>query len=136
MLAAKAPLGFAMAGETDDRQFGVKHGFDGAHGGELFSGPSERRVAMSVEWQGDHRLLTHEKVAFEQELERLGLDPDNFLVEVRREPDMKSVGASGAIRYNVYITDVAHPEHETCKLHGGHDKDWIAQYGKIVTRYR
>jgi hypothetical protein len=30
---------------------------------------------MSVEWQGDHRLLTDEKVAFERELKRLGLDP-------------------------------------------------------------
>ena len=91
---------------------------------------------MSVEWQGDHKLLTHEKVAFEQELERLGLDPANFLVEVRREPEVKRAEAPEAMRYNVYITDVAHPEHETCKLHGGQGKDWIAQYAKIVNRYR
>jgi len=51
---------------------------------------------MSVEWQGDHRLLTDEKVAFERSS----------------------------------ITDLAHPEHETCKLHGGHSKDWIGQYGR------
>jgi hypothetical protein len=91
---------------------------------------------MAVEWQGDHKLLTHEKAAFEQELERHGLDPSNFLVEVRREPDVKGAEGSNAIRYDLYVTDTAHPEHETCKLHGGHGKDWIGQYGKIVTKYR
>jgi hypothetical protein len=91
---------------------------------------------MSVEWQGDHKVLTHEKAAFEQELKRLGLDPDNFLVEVRRESDTKAAEPPDAMRYNVYITDVAHPERETCKLNGGRGKDWIAQYGKIVTKYR
>jgi len=24
---------------------------------------------------------------------------------------------------------------ETCKLHGGHSKDWIGQYGKLVVRH-
>lgn len=91
---------------------------------------------MSVEWQGDHRLLTDEKVAFERELKRLGFDPSNFLVEVRREPDDgKRADTSGATRYTVFITDLAHPEHETCKLRGGHSKDWIGQYGKIVVRH-
>ncbi len=91
---------------------------------------------MSVEWQGDHRLLTDEKVAFERELKRLSFDPSDFLVEVRREPDVKGPDTSGAMRYTVFITDLAHPEHETCKLHGGHGKDWIGQYGKIIMRHR
>jgi hypothetical protein len=91
---------------------------------------------MSVEWQGDHKLLTDEKVAFERELKRLGLDPSNFLVEVRREPDVEGAEAPAAIRYMVFITDLAHLENETCKLHGGQGKDWIGQYGKIVMRHR
>ena len=91
---------------------------------------------MSVEWQGDHKLLADEKGAFELELQRLGLDPTNFLVEVRREPDVGGAKAPDAIRYTVFITDLAHLEHETCKLHGGHGKDWIEQYGKIVARHR
>ena len=91
---------------------------------------------MSVEWQGDHKLLVDEKVAFERELKRLGLDPSNFLVEVRREPDVEGADAPDAIRYNVFITDLANLQHETCKLHGGQGKDWIGQYGKIVTRQR
>jgi hypothetical protein len=37
---------------------------------------------MPVEWQGDHKLLGGEKPAFERELNRLGLEPSNFLVEV------------------------------------------------------
>jgi len=91
---------------------------------------------MSIEWQGDHKLLTHEKTAFELELKRLGRDPDNFLVEVRRDSEVKGAESADAMQYSVYITDVAHPEHETCKLHGGHGKDWIGQYGKIVSKYR
>ena len=91
---------------------------------------------MSIEWQGDHKLLVDEKLAFEGELKRLGLDPGNFLVEVRREPDAEGAGVPGAVRYDVFVTDLAHLEHETCKLHGGHGKDWIAQYAKIVTRHR
>jgi len=91
---------------------------------------------MSVEWQGDHKLLADEKVAFERELKRLGLDPNNFLVEIRREPDGEGADAPAAIQYNVFISDLAHPEHETCKLRGGHGRDWIGQYGKIVMRHR
>ena len=93
-------------------------------------------VTMSVEWQGDHKLLGDEKASFERELERLGLKPDNFLVEVRREPDVEGVAGQSAIRYTVFISDVAHPERETCKLHGGHGKDWIGRYGKIVAGNR
>jgi hypothetical protein len=91
---------------------------------------------MPVEWQGDHKLLGALKSQFERELERLGFDPGNFLVEVRREPDVEGAQGSDAIRYSVYISDVAHPEHETCNLHGGHGKDWIGRYGKIVTSHR
>jgi hypothetical protein len=80
---------------------------------------------MSVEWQGDHKLLTDEKVAFERELKRLGLDPSNFLVEVRREPDVEGADGPAAMRYMVFITDLAHLEHETCNLHGGQGKDWM-----------
>ena len=91
---------------------------------------------MSVEWQGDHKLLEDEKVAFERELKRLGLDPSNFLVEVRSEPGVAGAEAPNAIRYSVFITDLANLDRETCKLHGGGDKDWVGQYGKIVMRHR
>jgi len=91
---------------------------------------------MHVIWQGDHQLLGDEKSRRERELERLGLDPSNYLVEVRRQPDVDGGDRPDGPRYNLYISDVAHPEHETCRLHGGHGRDWIAQYVKIVTRYR
>ena len=91
---------------------------------------------MSVEWQGDHKLLGDEKATFERELERLGFDPGNFLVEVRREPDVVAAEEPDAIRYTVFISDVVHPERETCKVHGGHGKDWIGRYGKIATGNR
>jgi hypothetical protein len=89
---------------------------------------------MPVEWQGDHKLLGDEKPAFERELKRLGLEPNNFLVEVRREREVEGGGGADAMRYSVYISDVAHPEHETCKLHGGNGKDWVGQYARIVKR--
>lgn len=91
---------------------------------------------MPVEWQGDHKLLGDEKLAFERELKRLGFDPSDFLVEVRREPDVEGAHGHHAVRYNVFITDVAHPERDTCKLHGGHGKDWIARFGKIIMSHR
>lgn len=91
---------------------------------------------MSIEWQGDHKLLGEEKAAFESELERLGIDPGHLLVEVRREPDAQGAVGHEAIRYNVFISNVAHPERETCKLHGGHGRDWIGRYGKIVAGSR
>ena len=91
---------------------------------------------MPVEWQGDHKLLGDEKPAFERELKRLGFEPSNFLVEVRREPDRQGGGGPDAIRYSVFITDIAHLDRETCKLHGGKGKDWVAEYGKVVTRHR
>src|ERR1700674_795942 len=60
---------------------------------------------MHVEWQGDHRLLGDDvNQHFERELTRLGLDPNKFLVEVRREPDLPGADGLYAIRYDVYIT--------------------------------
>lgn len=91
---------------------------------------------MPVEWQGEHKLLGDEKARFERELKRLGLDPSNFLVEVRQEPDVEGEGGRDAIRYTVYISDTAHPDHETCKLLGGQGKDWVERYVKIQMRYR
>lgn len=91
---------------------------------------------MPVEWQGDHKLLGNEKQDFEREIERLGLDPSNFLVEVRREPDVEGTDGPNTTRYTVYITDLAHPEHDTCKLHGSSGKDWIGRYATIVTSHR
>ncbi len=89
---------------------------------------------MSVEWQGDHKLLGNdEKQGFERELTRMGLDPSNFLVEVRRETDPQG---SDGIHYNVFITDLKHPERDTCKLHGGHGKNWIAKFAQINTDSR
>jgi hypothetical protein len=88
---------------------------------------------MHVEWQGDHKLLdaSGEKEDFERELTRLGLDPTKFLAEVRREPDLP--GADG-LYYNVYITDLEHPDRETWMLEGGHSKNWIAQFAKARRR--
>ena len=88
---------------------------------------------MHVEWQGDHRLLEDdEKRDFERELTRLGLDPSKFLVEVRREPDLPGADGLHAIRYNVYITDLAHPDRDTWKLHGGQGEN----FGKMLVKLR
>jgi hypothetical protein len=90
---------------------------------------------MHVEWQGDHRLLGDDvKQDFERELTRLGLDPSKFLVEVRREPDLPGADGLHAIRYDVYITDLEHPDRDTWKLHGGHGENWIAQLAQIRRR--
>lgn len=91
---------------------------------------------MPVEWQGDHTLLGDERQKFEGELKRLGFDPGNFLVEVRREAEGEAAGGPAAAHYTVFISDLAHPEHDTCKLHGGPGKDWIGRYAKIVTSHR
>ena len=91
---------------------------------------------MHVEWQGDHRLLGDDvKQDFERELKRrLGFDPSKFLVEVRREPDLPGADGLNAIRYDVYITDLEHPDRDTTKLQGGHSENWIAQFAKIRRR--
>ena len=87
---------------------------------------------MSVEWQGDHKLLSNEeKQHFERELARMGLDPSKFLVQVRHEPDVAGADGIDAIRYNLFITDLEHLDRDTCKLHGGHGKNWIAQFSKL-----
>ena len=90
---------------------------------------------MHVEWQGDHRLLGDGvKQDFERELTRLGLDPSKFLVEVRREPDPPGVDGLAAIGYDVYITDLEHPDRDTSKLQGGHGENWIARFAQIHRR--
>ena len=91
---------------------------------------------MSVEWQGDHKLLdaSDEKEDFERELSRLGLDPSKFLAEVRREPDLPGADGLYTIRYNVYITDLEHPDRDTWKVEGGHGKNWIAQFAHARRR--
>lgn len=80
--------------------------------------------SMSAEWQGDHKLLdaSGEKQAFERELSRLGRDSSKFLVEVRRD----STGAN----YDIYVTDLEHPDRETSKLRGGPGENWVAQFVK------
>ena len=91
---------------------------------------------MSVEWQGDHKLLdaSGEKQDFERELTRLGFEPSKFLVEVRREPDLPGADGRYAIRYNIYVTDLDHTNRETLKLEGGHGENWIAEFSKARRR--
>ena len=87
---------------------------------------------MPVEWQGDHELLGDAKVDFERELRRLGFEAGDFLVQVRREPS----AGKAAIRYDVYINDLKHPERETWKLEGGPGKNWIAEFAAAVRHRR
>jgi hypothetical protein len=90
---------------------------------------------MHVEWQGDHRLLGDDvKQDFERELTRLGLDSSKFLAEVRREPDVPEAHGLDAIRYDVYITDLEHPDRDTWKLQGGQAENWIARFAQIRRR--
>jgi hypothetical protein len=90
---------------------------------------------MSVEWQGDHRLLGDDvKQDFERELTRLGLAPDKFLAEVRREPDLPDAAGRGAIRYNVYVSDLENPDRDTLTLRGGPGENWIAQFAQARRR--
>jgi hypothetical protein len=92
---------------------------------------------MSVEWQGDHKLLgKDEKQNFEHQLTRMGRDPSKFLVEVRRESDLPDADGAAAIRYNLIITDLEHLDRNTCKLHGGHRRNWIAKFAQINTPSR
>lgn len=90
---------------------------------------------MHTEWQGDHPLVADDvKQEFERALTRVGLDPGEFLVEVRRAPDLPAAKGHDAIRYDIYISDIEHPERETCKLHGGRDKNWIEQFVRFRAR--
>jgi hypothetical protein len=92
---------------------------------------------MHVEWQGDHKMLGDDvKQDFERELKKLGFDPSKFLVEIRREPAVEGADGLHALRYNVFISDLEHPDKETWKLHGGHDEKWIEQFRKIVLSRR
>jgi hypothetical protein len=56
------------------------------------------------------------------------------LAEVRREPDVPEAHGLDAIRYDVYITDLEHPDRDTWKLHGGQGENWIAQFAQIRRR--
>ena len=91
---------------------------------------------MSVQWQGDHKLLdkTREKQDFESELRRLGYDPSQFVVLVRRE-----VGAPGPegkpTRYKLYVNQVG-PGQKTLILEGGPGNNWIAQFVRELTARR
>jgi len=89
---------------------------------------------MRVVWQGDHKLLdvSGEKQDFERELKRLGYDPSQFLVVVRREPDVAGPDGLYPIRYKVHVTQLG-PDHETLTLSGGHDKAWVAQFVQDAT---
>ena len=90
---------------------------------------------MHPEWQGDHSLLGDDvKQAFERELTRLDLDPSKFLVEVRREPLLPGTDEVSAIGYDIYITDLEHPDRDTWKLHGGQGENWIAQLAQARRR--
>ena len=84
---------------------------------------------MQVEWQGDHKLLdgSGEKQDFERELKRLGYDPGQFLVVVRRESDV-----AGPIRYKVHVTQLG-TDRETSTLNGGYGKAWVAQFVQDAT---
>jgi len=86
---------------------------------------------MPVEWQGDHKLVDEEKEVFERELRKMGFDPSDFLVQVRRES-----AEEGPIRYTVYINDLKHPDRETWKVQGGHGENWIAQFVQTATNRR
>ena len=88
---------------------------------------------MPAKWQGDHKLLGGEKDAFDKKLRELGLEPSDFLVQVRRHtPDKGSSGSKPS--YDLYISDLKHPDHETRKLEGGPGKDWIAEFARLVKR--
>jgi hypothetical protein len=91
---------------------------------------------MPVEWQGDHRLLGDEKKDFERELRQVGLEPSDFLVQVRRESSLGGSDSVEAVSYDVYINDLKHPERETWKLQGGQGKNWVAQFVKAVKSRR
>src|SRR5216683_2490211 len=64
-----------------------------------------RSPSMRVEWQGDHKMLDESvKQDFELELERLGHDPSQYIVVIRREPDIAGSGGLPPLRYKVHIT--------------------------------
>ena len=88
---------------------------------------------MRVVWQGDHKLLDEsgEKQDFERELKRLGYDPSQFLVVVRREPDVAEPDGLQPIRYKVHVTQLG-PDHETLTLSGGQGA-WVAPFVRDAT---
>lgn len=90
---------------------------------------------MHVEWQGEHRLLGDDvKQEFERELTRLGLDPGKFLAEVQRETDAPGGAGPSAIRFNVFVSDLEHPDRDTWTLSGSQGENWIAQLAQVRRR--
>jgi hypothetical protein len=92
--------------------------------------------AMPVEWQGDHKILGDEKKDFERELRQLGLQPSEFLVQIRRELPSEGSSDLHAVRYEVYINDLKHPDRETWKLEGGRGRNWITEFAQVVKSRR
>lgn len=90
---------------------------------------------MHVEWQGDHKMLDRsgEKQDFEAEVKRLGHDPRQYIVVVRREPDVAGADGLYPIRYKVHITRLVGADQETLTLSGGHGKAWVAQFAQDAT---
>ncbi len=91
---------------------------------------------MSVQWQGDHRLLDErrEKEDFESELRRLGYDPSKFVVLVRR--DAGTPGPEGKpVHYKVFINEVGHHQ-QTLIFRGGPGKNWIAEFVRATGNHR
>jgi hypothetical protein len=88
---------------------------------------------MPAEWQGDHRLVGGDKDAFEKQLRDVGLEPSDFLVQVRRHAS-ETGSSDSKPSYDVYISDLKHPDHETHKLEGGPGKDWVAEFARLVKR--
>ena len=84
---------------------------------------------MGVEWHGDHKLLEElgEKQEFERELGRLGYNPSEFIVVVRREPDVQGPGGIHPVRYKVHVTRLG-ADQETLTFNGGHGNAWVAQF--------
>jgi hypothetical protein len=89
---------------------------------------------MRVEWQGDHKMLDESvKQDFELELERLGHDPSQYIVVIRREPDIAGSGSLPPLRYKVHITRLVGSDPETLTLSGGEGTAWVAQFAREAT---
>jgi hypothetical protein len=91
---------------------------------------------MRVEWQGDHKLLdaSGEKQDFEGELKRLGHDPGQYIVVVRREPEVAGSGGLHPIRYKLHVTRLVGSDQETLTLSGGEGNAWVAEFARDAAR--
>jgi len=89
---------------------------------------------MRVEWQGDHKMLDESvKQDFEREVERLGHDPSQYIVVIRREPGVAGSDGLLPLRYKVHITRLVGSDPETLTLSGGDGTAWVAQFAKDAT---